>query len=283
MALRFLVWAALVTQTFSAGRRRWAIERRLQDAAPAAGAGPAESVKRTTFAAAAFSTTMKCRVSLQNMLYNEDWIFMNDTASRWCRIRLENKMATCCANAEFAKGKAACGKAGECVADCSHSKMADLCNSNFGKACLLTRQPFARFNVTMAVSETFCVPSECNNAEDLANNLLVKWYDAQYRQERTSTSELADDTIHWLENYGDSTPIECPTQTFIIILSVIIAIIVISISIPLGIFLFKAPKERGRVLRGIEEEDDEHDEDTPVEALQDQNASGTMGSSGFGR
>jgi hypothetical protein len=224
---------------------------------------------------------MKCRVGLQNMLYNEDWRFMNDTASRWCRIRLENKMATCCENAEFAKGKAKCG---DCTADCWHTKMADLCNSVFGKACTLTRQPFARFNVTMQVQETFCVPSECDNAEDLANNLLIKWYDAQYREERTSYTELPEDTIHWLENYGDAAPIACPTQTFIIILSVAISIIVITISIPLGIFLFKAPKERGRVLRGIEEEDDdEHHEDTPVEALPAlPDASGTMGSSGFG-
>jgi len=197
---------------------------------------------------------MQCRVSLQNMLYNKDWRFMNDTMSRWCRIKVENKMSTCCTNAEFAKGTA--NKCTDCVADCIHSKMTDLCNAHFGRACILTRKPFSKNNITMAVQETFCVPKECDNAEDLKSNLLIKWFDAQYRYERTQL---------WMVDYSDAEPLACPTMVVVIIVSVVIAIIVIIVSIPLSIFLFKAPKERGRVMRG--QEDDEETEDTPVESM----------------
>jgi len=51
----------------------------------------------------------------------------------------------------------------------------------------------------------------------------------------------------------------------IVIISVVISIIVLIISIPLGIFLFKAPKERGRVLQGTDGQDD--DEDNQIEPM----------------
>merc|ERR1719215_536845 len=148
----------------------------------------------------------------------------------WCRIRLENRMSTCCTNAEFAKGMA--DSCSDCVADCVFSKMEGLCNAHFGKACKLTRKPFSRNNVSMQVVETFCVPEDCNNAEDLKNNLLVKWFDAQYRLERQTL---------WMYDYGDSEDLVCPTMTVTIIVSVIVAVILVIVSIPIAIFLFKAP------------------------------------------
>lgn len=253
MALRFVVFTSLVSRLLS------------QD-------GGTPPVK-TSFAAAAFPTTMQCRVSLQNMLYNDDWRFMNDTMTKWCRIRVENKMSTCCTNAEFAKGKA--DSCSDCKADCVFTRMAALCNEHFGKACVLTRKPFSKNNVSFEVAETFCVPTDCDNAEDLGDNLLIRWYDAQYRYERSAL---------WMKDYADAEDIKagCPNSTVAIIIGVVVGIIVVVLSIPLGLFLFKAPKERGRVLRGVDDEDDHHEE-TPVEnmaALPD--ASGTMGSSGFG-
>lgn len=210
---------------------------------------------QATVASAAFSTTMQCRVSLQNMIYNEDWRFMNNTQMRWCRIRLENRMSTCCNNAEFAKGTA--DGCNNCKADCVHTKMASLCNSHFGKACTLTRKPFSKNNISMQVAETFCVPKECDNSEDLSNNLLVKWFDAQYRYERTTL---------WMYDYSDAEDLACPSMLIVVILSIIGAIIVGIISIPVGIFLFRAPKERGRVLRGVDDDEDGA-EDAPVENM----------------
>lgn len=249
-ALRFLTWAVLVTRIASQ-------DAPADDAAAAdagADAGDTGGVK-ANFAAAAFRVTTQCMVSLQNMLFNDDFMFMNDTFTRWCRIRTENKMSTCCENAEFAKGKA--DSCSDCVADCIFTRMIDLCNGYFGKACTIQRKPFSANNVTFSVRETFCVPSDCDNAEDLTNNLLIKWYDAQYKYERTSI---------WMVDYSDSLDIECPTATVTIIIAVVVTVILGIASVPLAILLFKAPKERGRVLRGVEE-DDENEGDTPVEAL----------------
>jgi len=183
---------------------------------------------------------------------------------------LENRMSTCCTNSEFAKGKA--DSCSDCYAMCMFEKMQTLCDAHFGKACTLTRKPFSKNNVTMAVVETFCVPKDCNNAEDLKNNLLVKWYDAQYRYERKQL---------WMYDYSDAEDLKCPTQMVTIIVSVIGGCIAIILGIPVSIILFKAPKERGRVLRGMEEDDE--DEDTPVEpmaALPDGAMGGTTGSFG---
>jgi len=259
MAIQLVVLAAMVRTSCQQA-----------ESGSAAASGSSETVQRATIASAAFATTMQCRVSLQNMLNNEDWMFMNASMMSWCRIRLENRMSTCCTNAEFAKGMAdSCKK--DCIADCAFSKMEGLCNAHFGKACKLTRNPFSRNNVTMAVTETFCVPADCNNPEDLKDNLLIKWFDAQYRLERQTL---------WMYDYGDTKPLECPTMMVTIIISVVVAIILVILAIPVSIILFKAPKERGRVLQSAGDDDDH--EDTPIESMDAlQDASGTMGS-GFG-
>lgn len=252
MAMRFGMWAALVIRISS------------QDApaapAPAAPApGGADSFAAQQ-AAAAFLTTMQCQVSLEAMINNEDWRFMNDTFSSWCRIRAENKMSTCCTNAEFAKGMAdSCEK--PCQADCVFTTMIDFCNAHFGKACTVIRKPFSGNNVSFEIAETYCIPTDCDNSEDLNNNLLIKYYDKRFRYDRASI---------WMKDYSDTKPLECPSSTVVIIVSVLLSVIAIIVSIPLAIFLFKAPKERGRVLRGVEEDEmHEHDDDTQVEAIAD--------------
>jgi len=112
----------------------------------------------------------------------------------------------------------------------------------------------------MEVKETFCIPSECDNSQDLNDNLVVKWFDAHpaFRCQRSSI---------WLYDYSDTMELECPSMAVLIIVSVIVSIVIVLLSIPLGLFLFKAPKERGRVMRGAHDEDDDHHEDTPVENM----------------
>jgi hypothetical protein len=109
----------------------------------------------------------------------------------------------------------------------------------------------------MQVTETFCVPSECDNSEDLAANLVVKWYDAQYKSIRPSFGG------GWMVDYSDTLDLDCPSIIVTVILSLVGAIIVVIVSIPVGLFLFKAPKERGRVLKGVDDDED----DTPVESM----------------
>jgi hypothetical protein len=218
--------------------------------------------------------TQECRTSFVAMMNNDDWKFMNDTQTRWCRIIVENSMSVCCENAEFAKGKADnCKK--DCIADCVHTKMIKLCNTYFGKACTLPRILFSKNNVSMKVHETFCIPKTCDNSNDMENNALVSWYDYAYRNRRLST--------YWLLDYSDTKEMQCPSPAALIIIITLVVIIVIVCAIPISIFLFKAPKERGRVLQGADE--DEPDFETTVEQMQAQQmmpqlAAGPMGMTG---
>lgn len=200
----------------------------------------------------------ECRLSFIAMMNNKDWQFLNDTSTRWCRIKVENKMSVCCKNAEFAKGKA--DSCSDCKADCVHTKMAGLCASYFGKACNLNRKLFGKNNISMMVLETFCVPKTCDNSNDLDNNALVTWYDYAYRNRRLST--------YWQLDYSDAKPLECPSPAVMIIVITFLSVVVIILSIPIGIFLFKAPKERGRVMQGTD--DDEPDFETHVEQMMPQ-------------
>jgi hypothetical protein len=243
-ALRFGIWATLAAQTDG------------QDATDG-------QTVVAGFAAAGFKTTTECRVSLQNMIFDENWMIMNQTFTNWCRMKAENKMATCCTNAEWSKGRADACDADDCIADCIFTRMIEMCDAHFGKACTIIRVPFSANGVSFKIQETFCVPADCDNSDDLADNLLIKWYDAQYKYQRTSV---------WQKDYGNlDEDMVCPSATVLIIVSVVVSIVVILLSIPVAIFLFKAPKERGRVLQGVDE-DHEHDQpDDPdaVEALDD--------------
>jgi len=236
-----------------------------------------ESAQQLNFvaAASAFLPSGQCWRALLNMLEDENWKYMNDTASRWCRIRVENKMSTCCSNAEFAKGTA--DSCSDCTVDCTHNKMRDFCNAHIGgKACTLERKPFqvnSKNNITFTVLETFCVPSECDNSADLGDNLLIDFYDVQFKYLRVvDTMPQADREQHWLWDYSVA-ELTCPTITWIIVLVLVASAIFVPLAGALGYFLFVAKKERGRVLQSAEEDEDQQ-EDTQVEPL----AEGTMGS-----
>lgn len=207
----------------------------------------------------------ECRLSFIAMMNNKDWQFLNDTSTRWCRIKVENKMSVCCTNAEFAKGKADGCK--DCQADCVHTKMIGLCSSYFGKACALNRKLFSKNNISMRVLETFCVPKTCDNSNDLDNNALVTWYDYAYRNRRLST--------YWQLDYSDADELVCPSPAVMIIVVTFLSVVIIIASIPLGIFLFKAPKERGRVMQGVD--DDHVDYETSVEQMMPQLGNNTGG------
>merc|ERR1719401_2790353 len=114
---------------------------------------------------------------------------MNMTMMKWCRIKVENKMSVCCDNAEFAKGTADSCKE-DCKADCVHVKMQEMCDKYFGKACTFERKLFANLS-GFTVDETFCVPKECDNSNDLKNNALVLWYHNGYLNRRVG--------VRWLE------------------------------------------------------------------------------------
>ncbi|CAE7320810.1 unnamed protein product [Symbiodinium sp. KB8] len=87
-------------------------------------------------------TSQQCRIDLEDMLRDPNWDYVNNSATRWCRLRLENEMASCCRVANFAEGKGE--DCSNCVANCLHQNMITLCNQNFGQACIVKRKPFFR-------------------------------------------------------------------------------------------------------------------------------------------
>ncbi|CAE7665212.1 unnamed protein product [Symbiodinium sp. CCMP2456] len=87
-------------------------------------------------------TSQQCRIDLEDMLRDPNWDYVNNSATRWCRLRLENEMAGCCRVANFAEGKGE--DCSNCVANCLHQNMVTLCNQNFGQACIVKRKPFFR-------------------------------------------------------------------------------------------------------------------------------------------
>jgi len=194
------------------------------------------------------TTSSDCRSSLDAMLRDANWLYVNNTVTRWCRIKLESKMADCCQLEDFNRGYAE-GCSG-CTADCTNQLMIDLCNKWFGKGCSVSRHPFLSTGAPgVQVMETFCVPAACTNNADLL--ALMPWYDSIYRSRRAG----------WFANYDDAA-LTCPSNAAIIIVIVVACVLGIVLMIPLGFILFSAPKERGRTLisqadmQAAEEEDE---------------------------
>lgn len=181
------------------------------------------------------TTSTECRSGLDNMLRDPNWLVVNTSMTRWCRLRAENEMANCCKVADFSRGYAE--DCTDCMANCLHKQMQDLCVQQFnGLACEVHRKPFIRTGAPdMVVMETFCVPEDCNNNAD--KEAIVQWYDALYKKRRGG----------WHFSYDEFTLI-CPNGVFIAILWTILVILIIICLIPCALYLFKAPKERGRTL-----------------------------------
>jgi len=189
------------------------------------------------------TTTAGCRTALNSMLEDSNWRFMNNSLVRWCRMRLENEMARCCTIADFANGRGqGCG---DCLADCVHQHFDDLCNKEFGKACVVVRKPFAATSLIvdgreqgtpdLVVRESFCVPRACDNNAD--KDALIPWYGTLY------VSLLNG----WHGDYDEAT-LECPSNVMTVLLLVIAGLVLFAAAVPISIMLFTAPKERGRTL-----------------------------------
>jgi len=190
------------------------------------------------------STSTTCRLALDNMVLDTNWLRVYNASSRWCRIRLENQMVHCCSISNFPQGTAEGCDASLCVADCRHTHMAGLC-PRFGQACLVRRNPFtqtgpfsgvrASDGPLMEVLETFCVPNDCNNGPD--RDALMQWYNVRYRSSRTV----------WQANY-DQAVLECDSGVLTIILATIACIAVALCCVPVFFYICVAPREKGRTL-----------------------------------
>lgn len=212
------------------------------------------------------TTSSKCRTALNGMLEDENWRFMNNSFTRWCRMRAENEMARCCGLADFANGRGeGCSN---CEADCIHAHFDNMCNSQFGKACYVLRKPFHREREglhakELIVKESFCVPENCNNNQD--RDALMGWYGTLY-------VSLLDG---WHADYDDATLV-CPSAVGMVIFYVMLILILIAACIPVSIILFKAPKERGKTMISQEEMQAEADDGAGITEMADTVGTGGM-------
>eukprot|EP00931_Biecheleriopsis_adriatica_P068906 TRINITY_DN42803_c0_g1_i1.p1 TRINITY_DN42803_c0_g1~~TRINITY_DN42803_c0_g1_i1.p1 ORF type:complete len:262 (+),score=44.28 TRINITY_DN42803_c0_g1_i1:52-786(+) len=196
------------------------------------------------------TTSTQCRTSLDLMLKDPNWKYVNNSATRWCRLRLENEMASCCTVANFAEGKAeGCS---DCLAHCMHQNMIDLCVNHFGAACAVRRKPFFKTGAAdLEVLESFCVPHECNNVPD--RDALITWFAALYVGKRNG----------WHLDY-DEARLECPSDAIAVLIGLAVAVVACLLGIPCGWFLLWAPKEKGLTLisqSDMQAQADDEDED----------------------
>lgn len=210
------------------------------------------------------TTSGDCRSSLDAMTKDINWQTANTTFTRWCRVKAENVMARCCNVADFAKGRGeGCN---DCAVNCVHAPFINLCNDHFGTACTIKRKPFYRSGAPeLEISETFCVPEECNNHYDRA--ALMPWYSATYKPRRAG----------WHRDYDESSEPDCPSAAGTVI--AVLAFLGV-LAAPAGMcakFMFVAPKERGAQLvsqsdmqEEAEEDEDDEENDDDDQALLDQ-------------
>merc|ERR1719203_38823 len=168
---------------------------------------------------------------------------MNNTYTRWCRIKAENEMARCCGIADFAAGRGeSCGVARlsgtaeptTCVTSCLHTNFLNLCTNHLeGVACNVDRKLFV--DAPLRVTETMCVPKECDNDSD--KEAFIAWFATLY----------AGRLSGWHENWDDAV-LTCPSLAVTVLLWTLLAIFLIVLSLPVMYILFVAPKERGRTL-----------------------------------
>mmetsp|Transcript_3014 Transcript_3014/g.7722 ORF Transcript_3014/g.7722 Transcript_3014/m.7722 type:complete len:270 (+) Transcript_3014:74-883(+) len=215
-------------------------------------------------------TSAECRVAMDNMINDPNWQWVNQQQFAWCRLITENEFTNCCQFAEFAKGKAeGCT---DCNADCNHVQAHDLCNEDFGKACTLVRQPFFLTGAPeMKISETFCVPKDCDNKVDRES--VVMWYHVTYRALRTAGI--------WHEDY-ETAVLDCPTVVGDVIIITVLAVLGIFFLFALAWYLFKAPKERGQTLISQADMAEAVDDDDEEPSQEDLRRAG-MGESQYGQ
>jgi len=212
----------------------------------------------------------QCRQSLDGMLKDAQWKYVNNSATRWCRLILENEMSRCCTLSDFANGKAEGCKA--CSANCQHANMDTLCNDWFGQACTVRRKPFFSSGAeAVEVIESFCVPKACAEVQADVDS-LIRFFSALYVGRRNG----------WHLDYDQAT-LECPSATVQGIITACFVIIILLACIPVGVILFKAPKERGRTLISQADMQASQGEDDMDGTLRGSGIGGdTLGSSGMG-
>lgn len=178
------------------------------------------------------STSTKCRKALEAMMNNDHWIKMNDTYTRWCRIKAENEMARCCGVADFAAGRGeGCG---DCAAQCSYKHMIKLCNSNLGgSACIVDRKLFE--DAPLRVAETICIPDDCNNGSD--KEAFIAWFATLYAGR-----------LNGWHAYWDDAVLTCPSVAMMAAIWTTLVVVIVVLSLPLLYILFVAPKEPGKTL-----------------------------------
>jgi len=205
-------------------------------------------------------TSTQCSTSLEFMLKDTNWLQVNNSMIRWCRLKLENEMARCCSLANFEDGISE-GCSG-CEAKCQHYGMQNLCQQHFGQACTVRRKPFNKTgSPDVEVMETFCVPADCNNQAD--KEVLIARFGSQYAGKRYG----------WHEDY-DSATLECDDGIIAAMLTTLAVIVGLGCMLPVAWFLFKAPKESGKTLISQAEMQDL--------SKQDEDADGTLRSTGMG-
>jgi len=235
-------------------------------AAVTAGLASASEAPSSTVSVAAqapgrrLTTSSLCRQALEAMLTNEHWNFMNHSFTKWCRIKAENEMARCCGVADFELGRAE--SCDECFASCHHQHMIDLCSSYFGTACSVDRKLFA--GSTLRVSETFCVPAECDNGSDRES--LINWFATLYAARLSGWHSDWDDAI-----------LSCPSAAVGALLWTLLAIILTIVFLVILYFLMVAPKEAGRELISQEEMQAEAEAEAEKEAYNDLRGTAQMG------
>lgn len=173
-----------------------------------------------------------------------NWTFVNNSVTRWCRLKLENQGSTCCELFDFEMGRGeGCSK---CEVDCQHKKMIELCSNYFGRACRVKRYPLGR-NLGgggIELIETFCVPGACDKQAN--RDALTLFYATNYGPNNLNY------LTHWLD-FLEGGELECDTNTLMIVLVTAAVVIFLVGTVPICIYVFKAPKERGRVLLTQEE------------------------------
>lgn len=200
------------------------------------------------------------------MLNNEHWIKMNDTYTRWCRIKAENEMAKCCSVADFAAGRGeGCG---ECLAECTHTHMMKLCSSHLGgSACSVDRKLFE--DAPIRVIETMCVPEDCNNGSD--KDAFIAWF-----------STLYAGRLNGWHAYWDDATLTCASAAMMAVIWTILAVVIVIFSLPLLYFLFVAPKEPGKTLVSQADMQAQADREE-AEMIQDLRSTGMGGNDTLGQ
>lgn len=159
----------------------------------------------------------------------------------------DSRQARCCDLADFASGRGeSCAVGTECAVSCHHKNMMDLCSSQFGKSCQVDRRLFK--GAPLRVSETFCVPADCDNDSDREG--LIAWYATLYAARLSGWHKYWDDAL-----------LNCPSAAVGALVYTILAIFIAVVTLPVLWILFVAPQERGRVLMSQEEMEAQDDKD----------------------